>query len=194
MNNYELYVSDKTILDEYIKIPTFFEVKSIFEVGLKEKEDEYKIVERQIDTPYIKDYDEIKSDSLDPHAFIKQRDTIPWGFFLIYENEMPVAGAIAAYNTEWTNMLDGRDDLTVLWDIRVHPEYRGKGIGRKLIYSVIDWAKERNCTQIKIETQNVNVNACKFYRAMGAKLKGVNYHVYKGKEKDEIQFFWYMDL
>ena len=191
----ELIVSDKSILDEYIKIPISFEVASIFEVDLKEGGlGGYKIIERQIDEPYIKDYDAAKSDPSEPFAFIKQRETSPWAFFLKYDNDMPVAGAIAAYNTGWTNMLDGRDDLAVLWDIRVHPGYRGRGLGRELIHAVMDWAKERKCTQLKIETQNVNVNACKFYRAMGAKLKGIRHHAYDGKEKDEVQFMWYIDL
>ncbi len=56
------------------------------------------------------------------------------------------------------------------------------------------WAKERDCKYLKIETQNVNTNACKFYRDMGAQLEGIRQHIYSGKEADEIQFLWYIDL
>lgn len=117
-----------------------------------------------------------------------------WGFFIIYDGDKPVAGAITAYDTPDINMLNGRDDMTVLWDIRIHPDYRGQSLGRQLIEYIKRWAVKRDCVVLKIETQNINVNACRFYHAMGAKLDGIQRHAYPGEESHEIMFLWYIDL
>ena len=52
-------------------------------------------------------------------------------------------------------MLGGRDDLAVLWDIRVSPPERGTGVGSALFRAAEDWAGTRGCTWLKIETQNI---------------------------------------
>ncbi len=188
-----IFIYCKLNLDDYTKIPITFEVNSIFEVCEKDGDmSGYELTEVPVDTPYIKDYDD--NGKHGPLTWEGKYDTSNWAFFLIYDGKTPIAGATAVYNSPEINMLEGRGDLTVLWDIRIHPDYRGRGIGRELIEAVMDWAKQRHCTQLKIETQNVNVNACRFYKAMGAKLRKVNYHVYKDKEKEEIQFLWYIDL
>ena len=38
-------------------------------------------------------------------------------------------------------MLEGRDDLAVFWALRVHPDYRGEGIGHQLFKAAVAWAK-----------------------------------------------------
>ncbi len=46
---------------------------------------------------------------------------------------------------------------------------------------------------MKIETQNINVNACRFYAGKGAVLECINQHAY-AKYPDEAMLFWYKDL
>ena len=67
-------------------------------------------------------------------------------------------------------MLDRRADLLVLWDIRVNPDCRGQGVGSALFQQAEAWGRAHGCRQLKVETQNINVNACRFYRAMGCEL------------------------
>jgi len=55
----------------------------------------------------------------------------------------------------------------VLWDIRVSAAERGTGIGSALFRAAEDWARARGCGWLKIETQNVNAAACRFYQKMG---------------------------
>jgi hypothetical protein len=49
---------------------------------------------------------------------------------------------------------------------------------------------------MKVETQNVNVPACRFYAAMGCTLGAVNLHAYAGHPKvgHEVMLLWYYDL
>jgi GNAT superfamily N-acetyltransferase len=67
-------------------------------------------------------------------------------------------------------MLEGRRDLSVLWDIRVAPDARGKSIGSALFQRVEAWAQARGCRQLKIETQNIIVRACELYARPGLRV------------------------
>ena len=87
-------------------------------------------------------------------------------------------------------MLQGRSDITYLWDIRVHPDYQGKGIGSALFGEVKAFSRARKCTSIKIETQNTNVIANKFYQAQGCILGGINRFVYPS-DPEEVQLLWW---
>jgi len=59
-------------------------------------------------------------------------------------------------------MPEGRDDIMCLRDIRVHPDYRRQGVGTRFFDSTACETRKKNCKFMKIETQNANVNACKF--------------------------------
>ena len=93
-------------------------------------------------------------------------------------------------------MLQGRKDLAVLWDLRVQPDLRGNGIGTKLFIHAAEWARQRKCKYLKIETQNTNVPACRFYARLGARLGGVDRHGYAGcpSIENEVMLLWYYDL
>jgi GNAT superfamily N-acetyltransferase len=86
-------------------------------------------------------------------------------------------------------MLQGRSDLTALWDLRMRPERRGEGIGSALFHTAKDWARHRGYTQLKIETQNVNATACHFYIAMGCTLGGINRFA-STDMPGEVQLLW----
>ena len=89
--------------------------------------------------------------------------------------------------------MEGRRDLSVLWDIRVAPNARGKGIGSALFEKVEAWARAHSCRQLKVETQNINVPACGFYARHGCELRGVHHAAYPDLP-EEIQLLWYKDL
>jgi len=104
-----------------------------------------------------------------------------------------VGGATVTFDTPGLTMLEGRRDLSVLWDIRIASNARGKGIGSALFEKVEAWARAQGCRQLKIETQNVNVRACLFYVRHGCELRVVHHAAYPGLP-EEIQFLWYKDL
>jgi GNAT superfamily N-acetyltransferase len=61
----------------------------------------------------------------------------------------------------------GRPGL-YLEDIFVHPEFRGKGVGKALLQRVAAIAVEKDCCRLKWEVLDWNTPAIDFYRAMGA--------------------------
>jgi GNAT superfamily N-acetyltransferase len=66
-----------------------------------------------------------------------------------------------AFNSADVTMLEGRRDLAVLWDIRVSPDFRGQGLGSGLLRAAEAWAISKGCLELKVETQNTNVRACR---------------------------------
>jgi len=179
-------------LSEYESIPISFEVRSIFELQTPENGlGGIHFVEKPV-APYIKDYDALGP----PHSWLEEFDTANWGFFLALENDLPVGAAAVAWNTNGVNMLEGRSDLAVLWDIRVSPARRGQGLGKTLLDYAANWSRQRGCTMLKIETQNVNVNACRFYAAQGCVLGDIRRYAYRDTPSvaDEVQLNWYLAL
>ncbi len=180
-------------IDEYVKIPIKFKVERILEVKLIDNGlGGIELVEKELDESYIKDYDK---DS-DLKELEDEFDTSNWGFFAAFLEGELVGGVIIAYDTEGVNMLSDRNDMAVVWDIRVHPEYRGKGIGYKLFQKAVEWSKEKDCKLLKVETQNINLKACEFYIRQGCKLGCVDRYAYS-KEEDlshEVMLLWYLEL
>jgi GNAT superfamily N-acetyltransferase len=141
--------------------------------------------------PYRKDYDacgELPTD------WPKRFDVTNWGFLLAKMGPEPVGAAAIAFDTTGVFMLEARKELSVLWDIRVCPEWRGVGI---LLFKVAaGWSRAHGCTQMKIETQNVNVPACRFYQRMGALLGEIHCNGYASVPAvaHEVMLNWYLDL
>ena len=53
-------------------------------------------------------------------------------------------------------------------DIYVRPQFRGKGIGKKLLNKVIELAKEKNYGRVEWSVLNRNEPAIEFYKNIGA--------------------------
>ena len=179
-------------LNLYDAIPSRFLVKTIL---VPELVDEglggITLREQPVSQPYIKDYDtygEIPSDW--PKLF----DVTNWIFFLAMEKAQVFGGAVVAFDTTGVSMLEARSDLSVLWDIRIRTQ--GRGCGILLFRRAAEWSRVRGCRQMKIETQNVNVPACKFYQRMGASLGEIRCHGYANVPAvaDEVMLCWYLDL
>ena len=178
-----------TALDAYGSIPIAFEVNAVLDVATTNGE--FVLTERKLDRPYVKDYDAI--DGEQPHQWASRFDVSNWGVFMAFVEGKPVGGTVVARNTPGLMILEGRDDLAVLWDIRVSPRARGQGVGAALFREAETWAKAKGCRQIKVETQNINVAACRFYARQGCVLRVVNRYAYPTLP-DETQLLWYKDL
>jgi ribosomal protein S18 acetylase RimI-like enzyme len=180
-------------LAEYGTIPISFRVDSILRVeelggglgglGLREE---------AVGGPYLKDYDALGEQVTDwPERF----DVSNWLFLLAREGGRAIGGATVACRTPGLDMLQGRTDLAALWDIRVHPDHRRRGVGQALFEHATGWARERGCTQLKIETQNNNVRACRFYAAQGSRLGAIVKHAYTAPEvAEEAMLLWWVEL
>ncbi len=186
---------DAANLAEYSTIPMSLEVTSQLAVELVDDGlGGIRLTEQAVDPPWTKDYD--GRDGEGPTRWSRRFDTGNWVQFLARRDDVAVGGAVVAYRTPGVDMLARRDDLAVLWDIRVRPERRRSGIGGALFAEVVKWARQHDCSQLKIETQNVNVPACRFYLRQGCRLGKIDRYAYWGDPgaADEVMLIWYLDL
>lgn len=79
-------------------------------------------------------------------------------------------------------------------DLVVNPEYRGLGIGRRLLERGIHWARENDFPGVMLETQDDNVPACTLYQSCGFVLTGFDRNVYKAINPNtkETALYWYL--
>lgn len=182
-------------LSEYGQIPISFEVRSVLQAEPVEGGfGGIRLYEEPVVPPYVKDYDDCEEGR--PGDWPRQFDLSNWDILLAWEHGGCVGGAVVAFNTSGVNMLEGRSDLAVLWDIRVRPEARGRGIGAQLFQYAAGWARKRGCRQLKVETQNVNVPACRFYASQGCGLGAIHRYGYAGQPRvgNEVMLLWYLEL
>jgi ribosomal protein S18 acetylase RimI-like enzyme len=182
-------------LGRYAQVPCAFQVNSTLVVepidgglgGLRMREE-------PVVPPYVKDYDAHGEGT--PQDWPREFDVRHWGFFLAVADERPVAGAAVAWRTPAVHMLANRDDMAVLWDIRVHPAFRHQGLGERILKHAADWSREQGARLLKIETQNINVRACRFYHKQGCRLGEIDCYGYAGVPRvaHEVMLIWYLDL
>jgi GNAT superfamily N-acetyltransferase len=139
----------------------------------------------------VKEYDEIESER--PTAWPGKWDLTNWVILAAWAEGRRAGGCAVAHDTPGLDMLMGRKDMAVLMDIRVEPAFRGKGIGTALLERAESWARQRGCKLLKIETQNNNVGACRFYARMGCELGAIMRHAYTDYP-DEVELVWYKGL
>jgi len=177
-------------LDRYSSVPMRLLVESVLEVepidgglgGLR-------LVEHAVASPYLKDYD---LDGGGPLDWSQQFDLVDWHLVLAFDGERVVGGAASMPGTPG----GGLGDIATLWDIRVAPDSRRRGIGRALLDDARESARARGFTALLVETQNVNVGACRFYANEGATLVAIDRLAYLGQPgvEHEVRFDWAFDL
>ena len=144
--------------------------------------------------PYIKNFCVGKDESV---TRCEKWDISNWAFFMAFDGERPVGAATVVTRTKEINMLSGMDDLAVLWDIRVDETYKHQGIGQILFDMAVKWSREQGIVQMKIECQNNNIPAVKFYHKQGAVLSAIDEYAYYNdlpEFRHELQFIWMLDL
>ncbi len=176
-------------LGDYARIPIAFEVRSVFDVAAADGG--FALTERSLAASYIKDYDGFAGEG--PAGWGQRFDLSNWGFLAARVQGRRVGGAAVAFDTPGVHMLEGRRDLAVLWDLRVAPEARGRGVGAALFHAAETWARARGCRELRVETQNVNVPACRFYARRGCILAEAVRGAYPTLPH-EVQLIWRKEL
>jgi ribosomal protein S18 acetylase RimI-like enzyme len=188
----EIVEEDASCLAEYARLSTAFEVRTLFDAqaiaALARGEES---VEEPIHSPYIKDYDAYPDSR--PLEWAKRFRVERWGLIAAFLAGERVGGAAIAIGDDSVEMLNGRPDSAVLWDVRVAPHARSRGIGSALLERAESWARGRGARMIRVETQNVNVPACRLYSRRGFTVEGVCANAYEDLP-EEVQLIWKKSL
>ena len=180
----------------YDAIPNCFRVKSVLRVEVVDGGlGGFRFTEEKVAEPFIRDYDSQNDDN--PTSWAARFDTSKWGIFLARDGDRPLAAATIAIDAAVYPMdRFQRKDLAVLWDIRVHPDERRRGIGARLFKYAVDWSRRKGYGQLGMETQNTNVPACRFCAKQGCQLGAIHRYGYAGcpDAAHEVMLLWYLDL
>lgn len=174
------------------EISIAFEVASVFDIEVIEGGlGGVRFTERPVEAPWVKDYDLADGG---PPSWVSRFDVSRWGLLSAYaDDDRHVGGAVIAFDTPDLHMLRGQRDLAVLWDLRVADHARRTGTGKALFRAAESWARQRGCVALEVETQQVNVPACRFYAQMGCSLGALDLHAYPDAP-EETRLIWRRQL
>jgi ribosomal protein S18 acetylase RimI-like enzyme len=168
-------------LQTYGAVSIAFEVAEVIDLDSLQLGTPAVLKTRRISAPYIKDYDQIEGNH--PSDWSTRFRVDDWVIFTAHEGGRHVGGAIAVRDAQ-------ADPATMrLWDLRVAPEFRHRGIGQALLTTVEDAIQSRGARILCVETQDVNVGACRFYARHGFLIESIARGVYPGLP-DESRLLW----
>lgn len=170
-------------LTDYATVPIAFTVRSRLDLAV------LPVLREIAVAPWVKDYDALES----PPQWPLQFDVRRWLFLSAWQKGVRVGGAVVAFDTQGVDMLEGRSDLGVLWDIRVAPAARGQGVGRALFEAAREACHRRGVVELKVETQDINVPACRFYSRLGFRMAEVVPNAYPDVP-GEAMLIWRLPL
>jgi ribosomal protein S18 acetylase RimI-like enzyme len=171
----EIRREDFRSLGAYGEISTAFDVREALLTPIaRDGALEYRVVSPS----YQKDYDVIPSNHPRdwPTRFAVDRAE----FIAAYSHGKRVGGVVAVVEPSDVARLGGENPLALLWDLRVTPEARGRGVGHALLAAVEARGRELDIPGVTVETQDVNVAACRLYAGAGYGISSVDANAYDG--------------
>jgi len=138
--------------------------------------DKWTYTEERFSEPYFKQYE---NDEIDVSYIDKKEKAV----FLYYANNNCIGQVKLRSN--WNG-------YALIEDIGVAKDWRQSGVGTALMEKAISWAKGNNLAGLMLETQDVNVSACRFYAKNGFVIGAVDKMLYSAlPTANEIAIFWY---
>lgn len=177
----------------YAEIDPSYEVASVLEIVPRDGGlGGLQFLEEDITPSYRKGADSAEDS---PSSWPPEDEPGDFAAFLAMDDDLAVGGGAVVVNPSGAFLFERRHTLAGLWDLRVRPGYRRSGIGTQLLIHAADWARLKGCAQLRIESQNVNVAACRFY-ARHCTLGGIERYGYAAcpDVAHEAMLLWYLDL
>jgi ribosomal protein S18 acetylase RimI-like enzyme len=100
---------------------------------------------------------------------------LPQGLCLAAWVDGQVAGIAIAGAEIWNGTL-------WIWEFHVAPAFQRMGVGRRLMDTLAQLARARGLRTLRVETQNTNVPAIRFYRSLGFHLEGIDVSFYSNDD------------
>ena len=100
-----------------------------------------------------------------------------------------IDGKIVGYAGMWHVVTEGQ-----ITNVAVLPEYRGLGIGRKLMEKMIKTGEEKEMIGITLEVKISNTVAQNLYTSLGFKPEGFRKNYYKDTNEDAVIMWKYFKI
>jgi ribosomal protein S18 acetylase RimI-like enzyme len=179
---------DPTNLAEYARIAIGFSVDEVFdEEALAALLRGDRAIATPLGEPYWKDYDAQPDNR--PTYWPRRFDLSRWTILVAFADGERVGGAVVIVDDPQIELLRDGDMRGLLWDLRVASPMRGRGVGSALVRGAEETAVRRGARVLQVETQQINVAACRFYARLGFRLEHVTRGAY-AELPDEMQLLW----
>lgn len=126
----------------------------------------FKLVETPVDPPVYKNFFAGNLTVEDVEARLSEAEG---GYVALADGQ--IAAVILLHVEEWRSVVS-------IDELIVGRQYRRYGVGSLLLNCAFDWARERDCWAIVLETQNNNFPAIQFYLRNGLEIWGINRNFY----------------
>jgi len=103
----------------------------------------------------------------------------PLAKYIVARDE--INGLVVGFVGIW--IIVGEGNIT---NIAVHPDYRGNGIGDKLLSSLINLCYDLNCSLINLEVRESNYKAQNLYKKFGFNIDGIRKGYYEDNKENAI--------
>jgi ribosomal protein S18 acetylase RimI-like enzyme len=178
---------DSSSLADYASIPILFEVDTAVETAAL-RIGGADLTYRAVTPPRVKDYDRIPGN--DPLTWADRFGIDTWTFLAAYDElANRIGGAAVICDPAGIAQAGGRPSYALLWDLRVAPTARRRGVGTALLRAAEEAARAAGCRGLDVETQDINVAACRLYAAHGFTLTNVAPAAYP-EAPDETKLTW----
>jgi GNAT superfamily N-acetyltransferase len=138
----------------------------------------YELWETPVDPPLYKSFREYEQKLEEVETRL---NSVEGGYVALAGGR--IAGAVLLNVEHWRS-------VAKIEDIIVGRQFRRYGIGTLLLNCASDWARNRGCWAIVLETQNVNYPAIQFYLRNGLEVWSINQHFYPpGSVEHEVAIF-----
>jgi GNAT superfamily N-acetyltransferase len=138
----------------------------------------FELIATPVDPPLYKNFREYENTLPDVETKLS---AVGGGYVALVDGV--IAGGILLNVEEWRSVVR-------IQDLIVDRQSRRYGVGSLLLSCAADWARERDCWAIILETQNTNYPAIQFYLRNGLEIWSINQHFYPpGPLGHEIALF-----
>ena len=90
---------------------------------------------------------------------------LPQYAIFVAEDEVGQVIGLLSASQRWTLWHTG--PCALIEELVVDERARRQGVGQALIQAVLDWARDRGCSEIEVSTDSDNMDAQAFYRRLG---------------------------
>ena len=185
MTDLRITAEPPTCLREYAQVPSTFDATGRLDVSTGRNV--------AIATPFVKDYD--AGPGQHPTAWPQRFDLGGWHFAAAFVGDRRVGGAVVVPDAAGVepDLAAPADAAALLWDIRIAPDCRRLGVARALLAFAESRARSAGRARMLVETQDINVPACRLYAAAGYTILRAEPHAYLTLP-DETRLIWQKQL
>ncbi|MGH7625623.1 MAG: GNAT family N-acetyltransferase [Gemmatimonadaceae bacterium] len=140
-----------------------------------------------LSAPYWKDYDSYPGNR--PTDWSRRFDVSRWIILAAFADGRRLGGAVIVCDDPLIALLRECRHGALLWDLRVAPAMRTRGVGSALLRAAEEAAAQRGARALRVETQQINVPACRFYARHGFRLEQARRGAYPDLPA-ETQLLW----